>query len=88
MNAMTKLITNDEIAAYEAAIERSGFRLDDFDLQEDVFDPRKAEVEAALGEVGVHCRATEAVEVYRLGPGFTWASDFADDLQHGKFGHK
>ena len=43
-------------------------------------------MEAALGEVGVHCGVTEAVHLYRLGPGFTWASDFADDLRHGKFG--
>ena len=83
-----QLITNERSPPTRPPSSAAAFALDDFDLQEDVFDPRKAEVEAALGEVGVHCRATEAVEVYRLGPGFTWASDFADDLQHGKFGHK
>ena len=83
-----QLITNDESRPTRPRSGAAAFASTDFDLQEDVFDPRKAEVEAALGEVGVNCRATEAVEVYRLGPGFTWTSDFADDLQQGKFGHK
>ena len=83
-----RIITDRELADYAAAIERYAWRTEDFHLQEDVFDPRTAEVEAALGEVGVHCRVTEAVHVYRLGPGFEWASDFADDLRHGKFGRK
>jgi hypothetical protein len=83
-----KLITDDDLANYEGAITRAGWRPTDFDMQEDVFDPRKAEVEAALGEVGVHCRETEAVKVYRLGPGFAWAQEFADDIAAGKFGRK
>jgi hypothetical protein len=36
----------------------------------------------------VHCRVTEAVEVYRLGPGFAWTEEFADDVRSGKFGNK
>jgi hypothetical protein len=83
-----QIITDQELVHYAAAIERYGWRAEDFDLQEDVYDPRTAEVEAALGEVGVHCRVTEAVQLYRLGPGFEWVSDFADDLRHGKFGRK
>lgn len=83
-----KMITDREIAAYIAAIERNGWRKEDFDLQEDVYDQPTAEVEAALGEVGVHCRVTEAVQLYRLGPGYEWANDFDDDLRHGKFGHR
>ena len=86
--SLYKMITDQELADYAAAIERHGWRTGDFHLQEDVFDPRTAEVEAALGEVGVHCRVTEAVHVYRLGPGFEWARDFADDLERGKFGRK
>ena len=83
-----RLITDNELAFYQAAITQSGLQVSDFHLQEDVFDPRKAEVEAALGEVGVHCREPEAVKVYRLGPGFAWAQEFADDLAAGKFGRK
>ena len=83
-----RIITDQELADYAATIERYAWRAEDFDLQEDVFDPRTAEVEAALGEVGVHCRVTESVHVYRLGPGFEWASEFADDLRHGKFGRR
>ena len=83
-----QIITEHELARYAAAIVRYGWRAEDFDLQEDMFDPRTAEVEAALGEVGVQCRVTEAVHLYRLGPGFDWASDFDDDLRHGKFGLK
>jgi hypothetical protein len=83
-----KMITDQEIAAYVAAIERNGWRKEDFDLQEDVYDQRTAEVEAALGEVAVHCRLTEAVQLYRLGPGFEWVKDFDDDMRHGKFGRR
>jgi hypothetical protein len=83
-----KLITDQEIAAYLAAIERNGWRKEDFDLQEDAYDQPTAEVEAAFGEVGVHCLVTEAVQLYRLGPGFEWAKDFDDDLRHGKFGRR
>jgi hypothetical protein len=83
-----RMITDQEIAAYVAAIERHGWRKEEFDLQEDVYDQPTAEVEAALGEVGVHCRVTEAVQLYRLGPGYQWANDFDDDLRHGKFGHR
>src|SRR4029453_5987155 len=83
-----KLITDRELAESAAAIKRHGWRPADFHLQEDVFDPRTAEVEAALGEVGVHCRVTEAVHVYRLGPGFAWTEEFADDVRKGKFGNR
>ena len=82
------LITERQLADFVAAVERAGWRREDFDLQEDVFDPRTAEVEAAMGQVGVRCLVTEAVSVYRLGPGFDWVSDFADDLERGKFGRK
>lgn len=82
------LITGQQLAQFAAALERNGWQRQDFDLQEDVFDPRKAEVEAALGEVGVRCLQTEAVKVYRLGPEFDWVQEFADDLEHGKFGRR
>jgi hypothetical protein len=81
-----RLITEAELAAFAAALRKNGWREQDFDFQEDVFDPRRAEVEACAGEVGVRCLPTEAVEIYRLGPGFTWATDFANDLEQGKFG--
>ena len=86
--AMTShsLITPQELADFAAAIRRHGWRTQDFELQEDVFDPGKAEVEAAAGEVGVRCLTTEGVQVYRLGAGFAWVPDFAADLEHGKFG--
>ncbi len=80
------LITAEELAAFAGALARNGWRAEDFELEEDVFDPAKAEVESAAGEVGVRCLRTEAVRVYRIGPGFAWAADFADDLAAGKFG--
>ena len=79
------LITPDDIARFSAAIARHGGQPSDFEMQEDVFDPAKAEVEAALGEVGVKCRPTDAVELYRLGPGLDWIADFDADLRAGKF---
>ena len=49
------LITQQELADFSAARQRYGWRDQDFELQEYVFSPQKAEVEAALGEVGVRC---------------------------------
>jgi hypothetical protein len=80
------LITEAELAEFAAALRTNGWRREDFELEEDVFDPAKAEVESAEGEVGVRCLRTEAGEVYRLGPGFAWVVDFAADLARGKFG--
>jgi len=82
------LITQQELADFAAALGRHGWRDQDFELQEDVFDPGKAEVEAAAGEVGVRCLRTEGVQVYRLGAGFAWVAEFAADLEHGKFGSR
>jgi hypothetical protein len=84
--ASQSLITPQERAEFAAAIGRHGWRTQDFELQEDVFDSGKAEVEAAAGEVGVRCLTTEGVQVYRLGTGFAWVSDFTADLAYGKFG--
>ena len=81
-----RLITERELADFNAALRANGWNEHDFELQEDAFDPREAEVETATGQLGVRCLRTEAVEVYRLGPGFEWAADFKADLQRGKFG--
>ena len=45
------LITTDEIAAFEAAIRDEGLKTHDFELQEEVFDPQTAEVEARKDRV-------------------------------------
>jgi len=82
------LITERQLADFAAALESRGWRRDEFDLQEEVFDPRTAEVEAALGQVGVRCLVTGAVQVYRLGSEFDWVGDFAGDLERGKFGQR
>jgi hypothetical protein len=83
-----RMISERQLAEFDAVLERHGWRRVDFDLEEEVFDPRTAEVEAALGEVGVRCLQTEAVAIYRLGSGSDWVSDFADDLERGKFGRR
>lgn len=80
------LITHQELADFAAARKRSGWREQDFELQEDVFSPQKAEVEGAFGEVGVRCLLSQGVQVYRLGAGFAWVDEFAADLQRGRFG--
>jgi hypothetical protein len=79
------VITPEELRAFETAIASRGHASADFELQEDVFDPAKAEVEAALGEVGVKRTANEAVEAYRVGPGLDWVAEFDADLRAGKF---
>lgn len=80
------LITHQELSDFAAALERSGWSEQDFELQEDVFSPQKAEVEGALGEVGVRCLLSQGVQVYRLGDGSAWVEEFAADLQRGRFG--
>jgi hypothetical protein len=74
------------LAEFSSALLRHHWKATDFDLEENVFDPRTAEVEAALGEVGIRCLKTEAVNVYRIGPGLDWVGDFRSDLDRGRFG--
>ncbi|MEO7243031.1 MAG: hypothetical protein ABIW85_08985 [Variovorax sp.] len=81
-----KLITEHQLQKFHDLIQRQGWRAQDFELQEDAFDPQKAEVEAALGEVGVRCLANQSVEVYPLDAGDEWLALFSGDLQSGKFG--
>jgi hypothetical protein len=80
------LITHQELADFAAARQRYGWRDQDFELQEDVFSPQKAEVEGAFGEVGVRCLPSQGIQVYRLGAGFSWVDEFAADLKRGRFG--
>jgi len=81
-----KVITKNELADFAAMLRQKGWRDEDFELEEDVFDPATAEVEACAGRVGVRCLLTEAVEDYRVGQGAEWVADFASDLEQGKFG--
>lgn len=81
-----KLITDWEWADFAAVLRRNGWREDDFELEEDIFDPATAEVGTCNGQVGVGCLATGAVELYCAGQGFIWVTDFGHDLEHGKFG--
>ena len=81
------LITDAHLAEFASALRRNRWTPADFELEENVFDPRTAEVEAALGEVGVRCLTTEAVNVYRIGPGLDWVRDLCGDLDRGRFGH-
>lgn len=79
------LITDDELAQFSAAL-KNGWREQDFELQEEELDQAEAEVETCTGRVGIRNLSTQAVEVYRLGPGWQWVVDFATDLGNGKFG--
>lgn len=81
-----RLISPSEVAAFGDALLRHGWHPSDFELQEDVFDPATAEVEAALGELGVRCLRTDAVAAYRLGSGSDWLADFEEDLRQGRMG--
>jgi len=79
------LITADEIAAFEAAIRDEGLKTHDFELQEEVFDPQTAEVEARKGNVGIRCLRTAAVAAYPLGDGSDWVASFAAELGSSRF---
>ena len=80
------LITDQNLEAFAAAIERNGWQASDFELEEDVFDPRKAEVEARMGQIGVECLSTQVVVIYAIGDGSDWVADFTADLEQQKFG--
>lgn len=80
------LITDGQLGAFAAAAHEKGFEVSDFELQEEVFDPQTAEVEARKGSVGVRCLQTDAVAVYPLGDGSDWVAGFAAELGGGRFG--
>jgi len=81
------LITDDELSQFSTVLKKNGWREQDFELQEEELDQAEAEVETCTGRVGIRNLSTQAVEVYRLGPGWEWVVDFANDLSNGKFGH-
>jgi hypothetical protein len=79
------LITDGQLGAFAAAVRQAGFEGSDFELQEEVFDPQTAEVEARKGDVGVRRLRTDAVAVYPIGDGSDWVAAFAADLGSGRF---
>ena len=83
-----QLLSPRELAAFNDALRRHGYEPGDFELQESVFDQAAAEVEAALGEVGVRCLTTQAVVTYRLGQGTDWLAEFESDLRQGRMGDR
>lgn len=80
------MISPAELDDYVRALRDDGWREDDFELDEEVYDPATAEVEACLGHVAIKCRRTEVVAVYSMGGGSNWIAEFIDDLRLGKFG--
>ena len=62
--ASYSLITDSQLGAFAAAAQAGGFEASDFELQEEVFDPQTAEVEARKGDMGVKRLRTGAVAVY------------------------
>ena len=80
------LVTDGQLGAFAAAARESGFEASDFELEEQVFDPQTAEVEARKGDVAVRRPRTDAVAVYPLGDGSDWVAGFAADLANGRFG--
>ena len=80
------LVQPREVEAFQEVLEKHGWRFEDFRIQEEVLDPRVAEVEAELGEVIIDCIRTHKAERYPIGRGADWVADFADDLRFGKFG--
>lgn len=81
-----KLIRADELREFSEVLTRNAWREEDFQVEEEVYDPATAEVEGCHGKVLIDCRRTHAVGVYPVGRGSSWVSDFADDLRAGKFG--
>lgn len=82
------LITAGELDAFAAAVQEQGFEAHDFELQEEVFDPQTAEVEARRGNVGVRCLRTDAAVAYPLGDGSDWVANFGADLGSDRFGDR
>ena len=84
--ASYSLVTDGQLGAFAAAARAAGFEASDFELQEEMFDPQTAEVEARKGDLGVRRLGNEAVAVYPLGDGSDWVAGFAADLASGRFG--
>lgn len=80
-----QLIQPAELNAFRDEISRSGRLTEDFRIDDEVYDPATAEVEAEIGAVFVTCTRTHRVERYHIGRGSSWVADFADDLRAGKF---
>jgi hypothetical protein len=80
------LVTDDQLGTFAAAARAAGFAASNFELQEEVFDPQTAELEARKGDLGVRHPRTEAAAVYPLGDGSDWVVGFAADLASGRFG--
>ena len=80
------LVTDGQLGAFAAAAWAAGFEASDFEVQEEMFDPQTAEVEARKGDLGVRRLGKEAVAVYPLGDGSDWVAGFAADLASGRFG--
>ena len=81
-----KLIHKEELEQFSAALKGHEWRNEDFTIEEEAYDPAKAEVESEPGELIIACTRTHRVRVYHLGRGSSWVTDFVDDLAAGKFG--
>jgi hypothetical protein len=81
-----KLILKAELEQFSATLKNHGWNNEDFTIEEEAYDPAKAEVESEAGELIVACTRTHRVRVYHLGRGSSWITDFVDDLATGKFG--
>lgn len=82
-----KLIEQDELDAYRAALARLGLRQDDFDLSEtDTTDPKTDEIFALEGFVVITRKSTQQQKQYPIGDGSAWVATFERDLAKNAFG--
>jgi len=84
----TALVTDSEKADFRAAIERLGYKYDDFELTEKR-DPQPAiKVYGIAGSVIIKRKSTRLEKIYKAGHGTAWPASFQDDLSKGAFGKR
>lgn len=81
-----KLIEQDEMADFRAALKRFNLSLDDFDLAEtDTTDSKTDEILALTGYVVITQKSTHAKAEYPIGDGSRWVEEFERDVEKHLF---
>lgn len=78
-----------ELDDFKAEINKQGFDVDDFDLEEiDLTDWNGHQVVSKNGTVTVTRKSTQNKNTYNTGLGSHWIIDFLNDLNTGFYGTK
>jgi len=82
-------IDETEIEYFRVDVREAGYAAEDFDLSENVDQPRPGEAQGVFverGTVTVTWRKTGITRIYGAGSGTAWVVAFMEDLRAGVFG--